>query len=102
MRLQNLHYFFPAALIWVGLACSAAHAADAIRPTSRATFQELHRRKVRVAMITGDNRPTAERVAALAQHGVVAVRQIQNHLVNASSLGGSQRVMTPCVVTPFS
>jgi Cu2+-exporting ATPase len=38
--------------------------ADAIRPTSRATIQELHRRKVRVAMITGDNRPTAERVAA--------------------------------------
>ena len=33
MRLQNLHYFFPAALIWVGMACSAAHAADAIRPT---------------------------------------------------------------------
>lgn len=38
--------------------------ADAIRPTSRATIDELHRRKVRVAMITGDNRPTAERVAA--------------------------------------
>jgi len=38
--------------------------ADAIRPTSRATIAELHRRKVRVAMITGDNRPTAERVAA--------------------------------------
>ncbi|GHE33708.1 heavy metal translocating P-type ATPase [Vulcaniibacterium thermophilum] len=38
--------------------------ADAIRPTSRATIQELHRRGVQVAMITGDNRPTAERVAA--------------------------------------
>ena len=38
--------------------------ADAIRPTSRATILELHRRKIRVAMITGDNRPTAERVAA--------------------------------------
>jgi Cu2+-exporting ATPase len=38
--------------------------ADAIRPTSRATIAELHRRKIRVAMITGDNRPTAERVAA--------------------------------------
>jgi Cu2+-exporting ATPase len=38
--------------------------ADAIRPTSRATIEELHRRKIRVAMITGDNRPTAERVAA--------------------------------------
>lgn len=38
--------------------------ADAIRPTSRATIDELHRRAVKVAMITGDNRPTAERVAA--------------------------------------
>ena len=38
--------------------------ADAIRPTSRDTIAELHRRKVKVAMITGDNRPTAERVAA--------------------------------------
>jgi Cu2+-exporting ATPase len=38
--------------------------ADAIRPSSRAAIDELHRRKVQVAMITGDNRPTAERVAA--------------------------------------
>jgi Cu2+-exporting ATPase len=37
--------------------------ADAIRETSRDTIAELHRRKVKVAMITGDNRPTAERVA---------------------------------------
>lgn len=38
--------------------------ADAIRPTSRGTIAELHRSGVKVAMITGDNRPTAERVAA--------------------------------------
>jgi Cu2+-exporting ATPase len=37
--------------------------ADAIRESSRATIEELHRRQVKVAMITGDNRPTAERVA---------------------------------------
>ncbi len=37
--------------------------ADAIRETSRAAIEELHRRNVKVAMITGDNRPTAERVA---------------------------------------
>ncbi len=37
--------------------------ADAIRESSRATIDELHRRNVKVAMITGDNRPTAERVA---------------------------------------
>ncbi|MGE4071117.1 MAG: heavy metal translocating P-type ATPase [Lysobacterales bacterium] len=38
--------------------------ADAIRPTSRATIDALHASGVKVAMITGDNRPTAERVAA--------------------------------------
>jgi Cu2+-exporting ATPase len=38
--------------------------ADAIRPTSRDAIAELHRRGVKIAMITGDNRPTAERVAA--------------------------------------
>jgi Cu2+-exporting ATPase len=38
--------------------------ADAVRLTSRDTIAELHRRGVKVAMITGDNRPTAERVAA--------------------------------------
>jgi Cu2+-exporting ATPase len=37
--------------------------ADAIRESSRAAIAELHARKVKVAMITGDNRPTAERVA---------------------------------------
>ncbi|TWI11497.1 heavy metal translocating P-type ATPase [Aerolutibacter ruishenii] len=37
--------------------------ADAIRESSRATIEEVHRRNVKVAMITGDNRPTAERVA---------------------------------------
>ncbi|HEY5614145.1 MAG TPA: heavy metal translocating P-type ATPase [Lysobacter sp.] len=38
--------------------------ADAMRPSSLATINELHARGVKVAMITGDNRPTAERVAA--------------------------------------
>lgn len=38
--------------------------ADAIRPTSRSTIAALHGQGVQVAMITGDNRPTAERVAA--------------------------------------
>ena len=38
--------------------------ADAIRPSSRAAIDALHARGVKVAMITGDNRPTAERVAA--------------------------------------
>ena len=38
--------------------------ADAPRPTSKATIARLHERGVQVAMLTGDNRGTAERVAA--------------------------------------
>lgn len=38
--------------------------ADAIRPSSRSTIEALHARGVKVAMITGDNRGTAERVAS--------------------------------------
>lgn len=38
--------------------------ADAIRASSRSAIDALHARKIKVAMITGDNRPTAERVAA--------------------------------------
>jgi Cu2+-exporting ATPase len=37
--------------------------ADALRPTARATIEELHRLGVEVAMLTGDNRATAERIA---------------------------------------
>ena len=35
---------------------------DEIRPESRAAVDELHRRGVRVVMITGDARPVAEAV----------------------------------------
>ena len=38
--------------------------ADAIRPSSRRTIEELHARGVLVAMLTGDNQATAERIAA--------------------------------------
>ena len=37
--------------------------ADASRPTSKATVAKLHERGVKVAMLTGDNRATAERIA---------------------------------------
>jgi len=37
--------------------------ADAPRPTSAATIKALHERGVEVAMLTGDNRATAERIA---------------------------------------
>lgn len=36
--------------------------ADAIRPSSRDTIQALQKRGVKVAMLTGDNRATAERI----------------------------------------
>ena len=38
--------------------------ADAIRPSSRRAIEELHARGVQVAMLTGDNQATAERIAA--------------------------------------
>ena len=37
--------------------------ADALRPTAKRTMQELHRLGIEVAMLTGDNRATAERIA---------------------------------------
>jgi Cu2+-exporting ATPase len=36
--------------------------ADAVRPTSKAAIEALQRRGVKVAMLTGDNRATAERI----------------------------------------
>ena len=38
--------------------------ADAVRPTARETIERLHNLGVRVAMLTGDNRATADRIAA--------------------------------------
>ncbi|VWC92026.1 copper-translocating P-type ATPase [Burkholderia contaminans] len=38
--------------------------ADAVRPTSADTVKALHARGVQVAMLTGDNRATAERIAS--------------------------------------
>ncbi|MCT7341962.1 HAD family hydrolase [Pseudomonas aeruginosa] len=36
--------------------------ADAVRPTSRETIAKLQARGVKVAMLTGDNQATAERI----------------------------------------
>jgi Cu2+-exporting ATPase len=38
--------------------------ADAVRPTARETIERLHNLGVQVAMLTGDNRATAKRIAA--------------------------------------
>ena len=38
--------------------------ADALRPSAKQTIEELHRMGVEVAMLTGDNRATAERIAS--------------------------------------
>jgi Cu2+-exporting ATPase len=46
-----------------GRAAGVIAVADALRPTARATIDELHRLGVQVAMLTGDNQATAERIA---------------------------------------
>jgi Cu2+-exporting ATPase len=46
-----------------GQAAGVIAVADALRPTARQTIDELHRLGVQVAMLTGDNRATAERIA---------------------------------------
>jgi Cu2+-exporting ATPase len=46
-----------------GLAVGIIAVADALRPTARQTIDELHRLGIQVAMLTGDNRATAERIA---------------------------------------
>ncbi|HLF76675.1 MAG TPA: heavy metal translocating P-type ATPase [Dehalococcoidia bacterium] len=47
-----------------GKAAGIIAIADAIRPTSRIAVEELKRLGVQVAMLSGDNRATAERIAA--------------------------------------
>ena len=46
-----------------GRAAGVIAVADALRPTARQAIEELHRLGVQVAMLTGDNRATAERIA---------------------------------------
>ncbi len=47
-----------------GAAAGVVAIADAIRQTSRDTIDELHRLGIQVAMLTGDNQATAERIAS--------------------------------------
>ncbi|SEB68725.1 Cu2+-exporting ATPase [Paramicrobacterium humi] len=46
-----------------GRVIGAVRLADEVRPESRAAIDELHRRGIRVAMMTGDARPVADAVA---------------------------------------
>ena len=46
-----------------GKAAGVIAVADALRPTAKQTIDELHRLGIEVAMLTGDNRATAERIA---------------------------------------
>ena len=46
-----------------GRAAGVIAVADALRPTAKRTIDELHRLGIQVAMLTGDNRGTAERIA---------------------------------------
>ena len=42
--------------------------ADPVKPTSRAVVDALHARGLKVAMITGDTRATAQAIAAATGH----------------------------------
>jgi Cu2+-exporting ATPase len=46
-----------------GKAAGMVAVADTLRPTARPTIEELHRLGIEVAMLTGDNRATADRIA---------------------------------------
>jgi P-type E1-E2 ATPase len=46
-----------------GKAAGILAIADAIRPTSKPAVEELRKLGIQVAMLTGDNRATAERIA---------------------------------------
>ena len=46
-----------------GRAAGIIAVADALRPTAKTTIEELHRLGIEVAMLTGDNLATAERIA---------------------------------------
>ena len=47
-----------------GQAAGVIAVADALRPTARQTIDELHRMGIEVAMLTGDNQATAQRIAS--------------------------------------
>ena len=42
--------------------------ADQVKPEARATVHALHKRGLRVCMLTGDNRRTAEAIAEEVSH----------------------------------
>jgi Cu2+-exporting ATPase len=46
-----------------GRAAGVISVADALRPTAKETIDELHRLGIEVAMLTGDNQATADRIA---------------------------------------
>ena len=64
-RLEELEHAGITAFIagWDGVARGVIGVSDTLRPTAVATIEELHRLGLRTALITGDNRRTAETVA---------------------------------------
>ena len=46
-----------------GILCGVVVIADQVKPEARATVYALHKMGIRVCMLTGDNRRTAEAIA---------------------------------------
>ena len=51
-----------------GILVGAVVIADQVKPEARATVHALHKRGLRVCLLTGDNRRTAEAIAEEVSH----------------------------------
>ena len=50
-------------VLCIGILCGVVVIADQVKPEARATVHALHKMGLRVCMLTGDNRRTAEAIA---------------------------------------
>lgn len=59
----QLHFIPMHSVIISGILCGVVVIADQVKPEARATVYALHKMGLRVCMLTGDNRRTAEAIA---------------------------------------
>lgn len=86
------HTAFPAG--WEGRARAVLAVADGLRPSAAATVAALHSSGVEVAMLTGDNRRTAEAVAGALGIGRVAAEVLPgDKAAEVARLQGEGRVV---------